>query len=206
MEYGDSTIEERQSEEEQRHEEEQRDADAMRRLLDGDESAFDELVRRYTSPIFSLSYRMLGSSEAAEDAVQEIFTKVYRAVGQYDSSKRFFPWLYTIALNYLRSQLRSKKTRMHNRALEFDEELSAPGSRDDLPEDQTMRREVEEQLQQALQKLKPVYREVFLLRQMEELSVKETARILEIPENTVKTNFRRARGELRKILARQGWQ
>lgn len=192
--------------ENQRHEEEQHDANAMRRLFDGDESGFDEIVRRYTPQIFSLSYRMLGSSEAAEDAVQEIFTKVYRAAGQYDFNKRFFPWLYTIALNYLRSQLRSKKTRMHTRALEFDEELSAPGSRDELPEDRTMRREVEEQLQQTLQQLKPAYREVFLLRQMEELSVKETARVLDIPENTVKTNFRRARTELRNILARRGWQ
>jgi RNA polymerase sigma-70 factor (ECF subfamily) len=149
---------------------------------------------------------MLGSYEAAEDAVQEIFTKLYRAAGQYDSSKRFFSWLYTIALNYLRSQLRSPKKQARARTLTFDDGLQTLNTGDDLPERDVLRREAEEHLQHALQQLKPAYREVFLLRQMEELSVKETSRIMDIPENTVKTHFRRARRELRTILSQMGWK
>jgi RNA polymerase sigma-70 factor (ECF subfamily) len=185
--------------------EERMDAEAMRRFLEGDESAFDELVKRYTAPVYSLGYRMLGSAEAAEDAVQEIFAKVYRAAGRFDLSQRFFPWLYTIALNHLRSQLRSRKKLFNSGALAFDEELSTPGGGGRGPEEEVMRQEAEEQVQKALQQLKPIQRAVFLLRNMQELSVHETANILDIPENTVKTHFRRAREELRKKLSRMGW-
>jgi RNA polymerase sigma-70 factor (ECF subfamily) len=116
------------------------DSEAIRRLLVGDERAFDELVERYTAPIYSLSYRMLGSAEAAEDAVQDIFTKVYRNAARFDPRRRFFSWLYTIALNHLRSQHRSRRRQFNTQAVEFDEQRGNPEGPTAHPEEELKRR------------------------------------------------------------------
>lgn len=165
----------------------------------GDESAFSELVHRYTGQIFTLALRTLGDHSDAEDAVQEIFLKVYKNLKRFDCKRRFFPWLYTIALNHLRSTHRRPVFRGRNALLPVSEELlAAPPSMN--PEAQVIASETRELVARALEELKPIYRAVFLLRQLEGLSTEETATVLNIPANTVKTNLRRARATVAEIL------
>ena len=86
------------------------DLEAIRRVREGDGNAFSMIVSRYAPVFYSLAFRQIGrDQEAASEAVQEIFLKAYRALPSFDVQRRFFPWLYTIALNHLRSLKRSRK-------------------------------------------------------------------------------------------------
>lgn len=170
----------------------------------GDRNAFSRLVDRYTPMLYSLAYRMIGGSsgpDAAEDAVQEILFRAYRAISSFDAKRRFHTWIYTIALNYLRSVHRKRRLL---RAEGIDPEILGDGST--LVEEDFIRREGERLAERALSRLPVKYREVFLLRVVEELSVRESADILGIPENTVKIRLRRARQRLEESMRRFGWE
>lgn len=185
-----------------------RDLQAVRAILEGRRFAFRELVHRYTDPIYSLAYRMTGSPEEAEEAVQEVFTRAYRKLDSFDPDKRFFTWLYTIALNYLRSRGRSRKLQEDRRQLSFDDgvELVLGSSSSPSPEQGAMRKEAGRLINRALGQLKEEYRTVFVLRHLEGLEVKEVAEMLGIPENTVKTKDRRARLQMKELLLKLGWE
>ena len=185
-----------------------RDLQAVRAILEGRRSAFRELVHRYTDPIYSLAYRMTGSPEEAEEAVQEVFARAYRKLDSFDPDKRFFAWLYTIALNYLRSRGRSRKLQEERRQLSFDDgvELVLGSSGSPSPERVAMRKEAGRLIGRALGQLKEEYRTVFVLRHLEGLEVKEVAEMLGIPENTVKTKDRRARLQMKELLLKLGWE
>ena len=183
-----------------------RDLQAVRRVLAGEKDAFRELVSRYTDPLYSLCYRYLGSGEDAEEAVQDVFRKAYRALESFDPQKRFFTWLYTIAINHVRSIGRSKERKTKQRSLSYDELVSAPADASyDDPDEQAIRNEAGRAIQAALGELNESYRRVFVLRHIQNLSGSEVAEILDMPENTVKTHLRRARQQLRDILERWGW-
>ena len=171
---------------------------------------FAEIVRRYTPLLYSLAYRMLGGDrETAEEAVQEILLKVYRSLARFDTRKRFFTWLYSIALNHLRSLLRSRRSRKERRPLPFDDSsvaTSAAGGNSPRPEEAAVAREGERLAQRALDSLPPRLREVFVLRQVEGLSTSEVAQTLGVPENTVKTWLFRARERLKQLLLESGWE
>ena len=184
-----------------------RDLQAVRAVLEGRSSVFRELVHRYTNQIYSLAYRMTGSDEDAEEAVQEVFTRAYKKLNTFDPSKRFFTWLYTIALNYLRSLGRSTKRQQRRNELSFDESVDHTGgpSWTSAPERRAMRKEASRLIDRALEELKGEYRTVFVLRHMEGMEVKEVAESLGIPENTVKTKDRRAKRQMKEALLRLGW-
>lgn len=185
-----------------------RDLQAVRALLAGNKSAFRELVSRYTNQIYSLAYKLTGSKEEAEEAVQEIFARAYKKLDTFDPEQRFFTWLYTIALNYLRSRGRSKKAQRRKEELSFDEDIErvTPSSGSFSPERNAMRNEASRLIDRALGELKEEYRRVFVLRHMEGLDVKEVARVLGIPENTVKTKDRRAKARMKESLLSLGWE
>ncbi|MFW6182003.1 MAG: RNA polymerase sigma factor, partial [Spirochaetota bacterium] len=174
--------------------------------LRGNNRAFNGIVERYTPLLYSLAYRMLGSPEEAEEAVQEIFLRVYRSLGRYQLSRRFHPWIYTIALNWIRSYLRKKKRRRNREPAlpEFPVEERSAGQDND-PAQMLEKNEGERVAQEAIDALRPAYREVFVLRHIEELSIEEIAGILNKPPGTVKTHLHRARRELAQALLRQGW-
>ena len=184
------------------------DEQDIERVQNGDTGAFRQIVTRYTPVIYSLSYRMTGDTEEAEDAVQEIFTKAYRALDTFDPSRRFFSWLYTIAVNHLRT-INRKKERVPSPHVPYEETVDESVRRDtnsDAPDTTAVRREGERLAQRALDGLDPKYREVFVLRMVEGISGKETARILDLPENTVKTYLRRARKTLIEEMKNFGWE
>jgi len=181
---------------------------AIQETLRGRKQAFTTIVERYTPLLYSLSYRILGNSEEAEEAVQEIFLKVYRSLQKFRLSKRFYPWLYTIALNHIRSLLRKRKRKSWLKIIPFEEGASqgvVPAVQQG-PAELVVKGEGERLALEAIHMLRPDYRDVFLLRQLEGLSVKEVAEILGIPEGTVKTYLHRARKHLIDFLTEKGWE
>jgi len=179
---------------------------AIQETLRGDRRAFDGVVRRYTPVLYSLAYRLLGVHEEAEEAVQEIFLRAFQALPRFRLGRRFHPWLYTIALNYLRTRSRRNRRRAALRVRPLDEALdvpAAPAAGAD-PAGEVERTAAERLAQQALEGLPSRYREVFVLRQIEGLAVRDVAEILGLPEGTVKSFLHRGRALLVARLAEEG--
>jgi RNA polymerase sigma-70 factor (ECF subfamily) len=180
--------------------EEASDLLAIQETLRGNRNAFAQIVERYTPLLYSLAFRMLGRGEEAQEAVQEIFLRAYRALPRFRLERRFHPWLYTIALNDLRTVVRRQRRRRGLRLVRLGEELDTVADRGDL-QAAAEREDGERLAQEALAGLPPLYREVFLLREVEGLGVRDTAEALGVPEGTVKVRLHRARQELARRLA-----
>jgi len=180
---------------------------AVQATLSGNPAAFEEIVKRYTPLLYSLAYRLLGHGEEAEDAVQEILEKAFRALPRFRISQRFFPWLYTIGLNHLRSLERRRKRRRRLKIVNAEPErvLEFAASEQGNPVRRSELKEGERLAQEALDMLRIEYREVFVLRQIQGLSVQEVAEVLQMPEGTVKTHLHRARKQMIDFLASKGW-
>lgn len=176
-----------------------RDAECVRRLQRGETDAFETLVRRHEKTIFNLVYRMLGDYEEAAEVSQEVFLSAFRAVGQFRGDANFSTWLYRIALNHASTRRKTLGTRQH-RLLSIDsaEPLSDPQP---SPSDVLEKKEIRERVQAALNQLDPEDAEVILLRDLQDVSYDEVARVLEIPVGTVKSRLHRARRALKSRLA-----
>ena len=181
----------------------------MYRTLHEDKEAFGTLVRLYTPVFYTLLRKMIPnqSIENSEDDLQEIFLRIYRALPLFRSENSFFSWSYTIAVNWIRSQNRKTKVLKQTTIIPYDEDIRVLQGSQSLktPEQTAIASEAEQLLVQALQTLKNEYREVFVLRMMQGLSVSETARILKIPEGTVKTYLYRSRKELQRWMTEHQW-
>ncbi len=193
------------------------DLDAVRETLNGNTEAFSLLVKRYTPVLFRLASRMSDSSDPglraaeAEEAVQEIFLRAFSNLHRFNIRFRFYTWLYSIALNYLRSVRRKKQLSGLFGHLSYNDDIRVPeglpgGRGYPSPEKSAMDTEGERLAREALKKLKAREREVFVLRIMEEQSVAETAMMLGIPEGTVKVRLHRARKELAAIMKQWQWE
>jgi RNA polymerase sigma-70 factor (ECF subfamily) len=179
------------------------DLEAIRAVLSGDEDAFRGLVDKYASSIFNLAYRMTGNAADAEDLAQEAFLQAYARLRDFRVGSRFHPWIYTIALNLCRSHLRRRSLpRWLALPREGEEERPEPElpERSPDPEQALLAREAEKGLQDAIEALPFKYREVFVLRQSQELSYEEIAALLGLPLGTVEVRLFRARRLLLKSL------
>jgi len=175
------------------------DADCVRRIQHGEVDAFEVLVRRHEKTIFNLVYRMLGDYDDAIEVSQEVFLSAYRAIGQFRGDANFSTWLYRIALNHATTRRRSNNSRQHRTAPIEDMELirdSQPG-----PAETLEKKEMQERVQLALNKLTPEDAAVILLRDLQDVPYDEVARLLEIPVGTVKSRLHRARQALKSLLA-----
>lgn len=177
----------------------------VQRVRSGDVDAYSAIVHRYSDRIFSLALRITGSREDAEEATQEVFLRAYRAINTYHPDRRFFTWIYTIAVNHLRSMRRRSARRPLTAALSLAEEL-IPDSDGDAsqPEQHALNQSARRLVEHALSRLQPAYREVFALRQLSGLTTREVADCLDLPESTVKTRLRRARHQLQGVLTEAG--
>jgi RNA polymerase sigma-70 factor (ECF subfamily) len=184
------------------------DLGAVLQVRAGHADAFSGIVSKYVPLLYSLAYRTLGADrELAEEAVQEIFLKAFKALPSFDIRKRFFPWLYTIAANHFRSIRRSRKRAKLRRVVPL--AGAGPAQVPDgalRPDELALAREGERLAQGALDSLPDRLREVFLLRHVEGLSAGEVARILAVPETTVRTWVFRARALLKEKLLDSGWE
>lgn len=172
----------------------------------GDTAAFEELVSRYEQKIFRLTMNITRNKEDAEDAMQDAFMKAYTHLKDFSEESRFYTWLVRIAANEALMRLRKRRPNQ----VPLDEPI--PGE-DDLmpreiqdwgpsPEQRYAQTEMGDILDEVIDQLRPDFRTVFVLRDIEELSTEETAKILGISVPAVKTRLLRARLKLREMLDR----
>ena len=176
---------------------------AIQGTLNENTEAFTLIVEKYTPILYSLAYKMLGFSDETEDVVQEIFIKVFASLDKFRIKSRFLPWIYTIAINYIRSYIKKRNRRLNLVYIDKDNSVELYDNKQKDPSQILANKEAEKLALKALTRLKPEYREVFILRSLEGLSVKEVSVILQIPEGTVKTNLHRAKKKLIKMLTEQ---
>jgi RNA polymerase sigma-70 factor, ECF subfamily len=167
-------------------------------VLDGDADAYAMLVNRYQQPIFNMIYRMTGSREDAADLAQDAFIRAYEQLYRFHEGKKFFPWLYTIALNHTRNFLRKNKT---GRTVAIDDcELHTNSDHASQEEDKICALLDCQRIQGALTRLSWEYREAVILRYREELPMEDVATALSISLSGAKMRVHRGLKKLREIL------
>jgi RNA polymerase sigma-70 factor (ECF subfamily) len=173
----------------------------------GDTVAFGELVRRYEAKIYRLALHVTQNREDAEDVLQETFMKAYEHLDQFQGNSKFYTWIVRIAVNQALMKLRRRKT---DKSVSLDETIDTGedtvvrevAAWDEDPEQRFSREELGGILDNAVESLEPLYRSVFLLRDIEELSTEETADALGLSIPAVKSRLLRARLQLREKLTR----
>ncbi|MBI4906730.1 MAG: sigma-70 family RNA polymerase sigma factor [Acidobacteria bacterium] len=173
----------------------------------GDVSAFSQLITQYERKIYRLAKRITQSDEDAEDVLQDSFMKAYEHLDSFQGNSKFYTWLVRITVNEALMKLRKRKG---DKTVSLDD----PGDNGDEPivreiavwegdpEQRYSQEELRSLLDDAIQNLKPSFRTVFLLRDVEELSTEETASLLNLSIPAVKSRLLRARLDLRERLTR----
>jgi RNA polymerase sigma-70 factor (ECF subfamily) len=178
----------------------------MIRYREGDASTFPILVRRYKDRLTSAVVRLVGDRDKAEDIVQETFVRVHKNAARYKTIARFSTWIYTIALNMAKNEIRNTKRRktssLWDLGLDRDGESTAYEIPDDAdrPDDIVERRDLRGLLERVIAQLPPKYRTIIVLRDVEGLSYEEIAGVLKLPEGTVKSRMNRARLRFKELL------
>lgn len=175
----------------------------------GSQEAFRELVERFERPVFGLIVRIVRRAEEAEDLAQETFLKAHRALARFDPSRKFSSWLFKIAHNTALDALRrAGETTLSLDAPPRDGDEAPEPPADPSAEDPFARaagRDLGRALEAAIHRLRPEYREVLLLRFVEELSYEEIAEVTSAPLGTVKIHIYRARRDLARAMSELGW-
>ncbi len=166
-------------------------------VLSGRTEAFEPLVTPYRGPLIALAYRLTRNREEALEVAQEALLRAYRSLGRFDVSRSFRNWLFQIAANEARDRLR-KRTR--ERAALEDAVQGTPASED--PETGHDRQEFRTGILRCLAALSPREREVFVLRDLEELDIRETARALGCSSLSVRVSLSAARRKMREAIQR----
>ena len=184
----------------------EQDAQLVQQCLQGDGSAWEELVRRDTRRILNICYRFTGNSTEAEDLSQEVFLRVYKTIGSYRSAYGgFATWMTSVTRNLLIDHYRRTKRDRITDSLEDSmpvvENKESAGRR---PDQQLLLGELSAQVQTALTKLSPELREAVILRDLQQLEYNEIRTVLDVPEGTVKSRINRGRIELARILQQMG--
>jgi RNA polymerase sigma-70 factor (ECF subfamily) len=173
----------------------------------GDIAAFEELVQRYDRKLLRIAQQVTGNLEDAQDVVQETFLKAFQKLSQFQRNSKFSTWLIRIALNESFMKLRKRRSHARELPLEYDDPQGDHLPLDVAdwspnPEQLYSGSELQEILRQALEELAPILRVVFILRDVEDLSIKETAAALDLQPSAVKARLFRARLQLREKLSK----
>jgi RNA polymerase sigma-70 factor (ECF subfamily) len=169
----------------------------LQRSLAGDLEAWGEIVTRYKRAVFGIAMGILGNAADAEDATQDAFIRAYENLRRYDLKRRFSTWIFTVVSNICKNRLRRERLRRR-----VPEASRVAGGAD--PAVEAVREERGQLIKEALGELDFKYRAPLVLRYYNELDYKEIARILSLPEGTVKTHLHRGKAELKRILERRG--
>ncbi|MBI4701481.1 MAG: sigma-70 family RNA polymerase sigma factor [Deltaproteobacteria bacterium] len=186
------------------------------RLVAREEAAFNELVQLYGDRVFGLVYRMLGSRQEAEEIVQDVFVQVFKAIDQFRLESKLSTWLFRVAVNLSRNRLKYHARRQSAAHRELDtvcDRSGAPGAAGTAgvgagtgaggmhrPDEWLEGVEAERAVQQALAQLDPEFRQLVVLRDLEDLSYEEIALLAALPLGTVKSRIHRGRAQLRAIV------
>lgn len=210
---GQELTPEQREEAARRAEQDRRDRRLVRKLKEGDERAFQELVQTYQNRIFGLMLRMIGNRQEAEDLAQEVFIIVYRAIGSYRGEGRFYTWLYRIASNTCKNRIKYLKGRNFHRSVEIEDSPQAqlPASEGGAivtfqsqvpgPEATVEGQRMETVIQRELAALDPEHRLLIVLRDVQGLSYQDIIRITGLQEGTLKSRLHRARLALKERLS-----
>jgi RNA polymerase sigma-70 factor (ECF subfamily) len=177
------------------------DAQLVARSLKHDHEAFGQLIDRHVSAIVNLGYRMIGNRAEAEDLAQETFLAAYKALSTFRADSKFSTWLYRIAANKCKDWLRVKRPGQGQYDLDADESLDLYVTEDRTPEVLLSQQQVAQELEQAIQRLPPLYREAFVLKHVEGLSYDEMEEILGVNGETLKMRVYKGRVQLSRELA-----
>jgi len=183
------------------------DAELLARLRAGEDEAFEELVRQNAARLLVVARRYLSSEEDAQDAVQDAFLSAFRSIGQFQGDARLSTWLHRITVNAALMKLRSRRRKPEEPIdellpgfLEDGHMTQAPAAWRPLTDELLARAETRGRVLASIESLPDSFRHVLMLRDIEGLDTEETARILGISTNAVKTRLHRARQALRKLL------
>jgi RNA polymerase sigma-70 factor (ECF subfamily) len=183
----------------------------VRRCVSGDAAAWQEIVQQYHRRIYNICYRFSGSADDASDLAQEVFIKMYRTLSTFDTTRAsFMTWVTTVTRNLLVDHFRKGKYDRVTDSLD-----AIPGSQDEGltlaeqlqdqkpdPETRVRSQETQKLVHEALRRLSPELREAVILRDLQDLDYKDIAKVLNVPEGTVKSRINRGRTELARLLQR----
>ena len=188
------------------------DANLARRIAERDERAFEIVMRAHNRQLYRVARSILRDDEEAEDAVQEAYLAGYRNIGSFRGGAKLSTWLTRIVINEAYARLRKQKHAFVVLPLEAARPASEHGERqpeeefmaddNERPENAALRAELRQLLERRIDALPEQFRTVFILRDVEEMSVEETAECLDLPAATVRTRAFRARALLRESLSR----
>jgi len=194
-------------EETQRHS----DDDLVRACREGQDSAFEELVRRYKDRVYNVVYRYLGNHEDSLDVALEVFVRAHRSFDSFEGHSQVFTWLYSIAANAARNKLRDTSRKGRNKGVSFELlEEKAPSvaqaaTTDGVtPSHLAQKRELNDGLKDCLEELPDTYRLPFVLRTFDNLSYADIATSVGCPQGTIKSRLNQARKRLRDCLTHKG--
>jgi RNA polymerase sigma-70 factor (ECF subfamily) len=183
----------------------------VRRCVSGDAAAWQEIVQQFHRRIYNICYRFSGSADDAADLSQEVFIKMYRTLNTFDTSRAsFMTWVTTVTRNLLVDNFRKGKYDRITDSLD-----ATPGNQEDgltladqledgaaSPEARMRSQETQKLVHEALKRLSPELREAVILRDLQDLDYKDIAKVLNVPEGTVKSRINRGRTELARLLQR----
>ncbi len=185
------------------------DAELVGRIARHDQAAFEILMRRYNGKLFRVARAILKDDAEAEDALQEAYVDAYRHIGEFRGQARLGTWLTRIVIN--QALMRLRKHRRDRVVVPFEDgraaeperaEADVADERSESPPAATLRAEIRRALERRIDELPMAFRTVFVMREVEDMTVEETAECLSIPSATVRTRLFRARALLREALAR----
>ena len=182
------------------------DSELVRRIGCHDDAAFASLMRRHNGALFRVARAILGSDADAEDALQETYLAAFRSLSQFRGQSKVSTWLTRIIINQALGQrrgLRRERVVVPFAHEPADQQIDPLAESPETPETAAVRADMRRFLESKIDELPIAFRTVFMLREVSELSVEETALCLSIPEATVRTRLFRARGLLRESLARE---
>lgn len=183
----------------------------VRRCVSGDAAAWQEIVQQYNRRIYNICYRFSGSADDAADLTQEVFIKMYRTLSTFDTTRAsLMTWVTTVTRNLLVDHFRKGKYDRITDSLD-----ATPGNQDEgltlaeqledksaSPETKMRSQETQKLVHEALKRLSPELREAVILRDLQDLDYKDIAKVLNVPEGTVKSRINRGRTELARLLQR----
>ena len=174
----------------------------IERCLAGDERAWDRIVTQHWRKVFNVAYKFVGRHDMAEDLAQEIFLKIFKALGTFDRRANFQTWLVSVSRNLCIDHYRSVRKERELVDRSIDAEDASPTSREPDPLDALERNDRRILLHRALAQLPETLRTAVLLRDIQEQSYRDIARQLGLPEGTVKSRINRGRHELARQIRR----
>ena len=178
----------------------------IKKFQEGDVGAYNQLVNRFKDRLLNFIYRFVNDLDLAEDLVQDTLLKLYTHKDSYQEIAKFSTWLYTIAANLARTELRKKKRRKTFSVTELsreDREFIIASSDLDPSEDLSSQN-FEKSVQRALAELPDDFKTIIILRDIQELSYDEISKIVDVPLGTVKSRINRGRVKLQQLLKKKG--